>query len=762
LIGTPFFYILMFCALTLITWWISTRAKPPLWIPILGILHPNKPLLRFTLKIPPLFSFLCFNALLGVWVYLSLKPDLSQKTHIFGESSKKVHIFLDLSPSIGIHTDLPSWIGTLAQTYDSLPWAEKTISTSLSPQTVLSFPSKKLLLEHFKSNPPSWQRQGVQLGEATREFSGENLLILSDRDLYSWRDFQKNPKTKWVPPPSLIDLKPQSNLFLEDIQAFPEKNTWHIKIESSGQNPGFSGQLGSDNMTPWVLPQNQPSLFLQTYGMPKDKTIPILWELKTDPKDSLLEDNWVRVFWDQPDPRVLLVGETEGEEILEEPSYKLRQILESLGAQVNQTERPPTHSTQPIWMVFLSESPTCPTKSQGLESLWLFPKNQDFESLCRCGQVFLGRPQDLCQGLSDERDFQERMARNPGGNQVGGSLGESNGLAWSFDNRKLILFTRAPVPDGVRFSHGKVPFFLQELLQWQGYSGSTYSVDRVVRGESLLETAPDDMLPELWDPRDQPNQASFPKENGTEDRAKNIIFYLSLILLLEALGPLLLRFWPVALFFLVFSPPKTLGVTLPYYHPNQTPLSLMTLKKFVEDRTSVSLDEKTETLTSLEDPTRNQSGWLWISGTSQEESLKALQTLTPWIKRGGFLILEGDDDPPPFRESPWKEKAQWLEIPRDHELTKSFYLLETLPSCDPAQPKPWRGLFYDRRLTVLLLPKGFLQTLSLSAPCPGLLTQDMGFKAFTNILMAVFTTDYKKDQIHVQEIIKRLRKGGSP
>ena len=44
--------------------------------------------------------------------------------------------------------------------------------------------------------------------------------------------------------------------------------------------------------------------------------------------------------------------------------------------------------------------------------------------------------------------------------------------------------------------------------------------------------------------------------------------------------------------------------------------------------------------------------------------------------------------------------------------------------------------------------------------CPGEAkagSPEKGYRAFINLLMVALTTDYKKDQVHLPEILKRLR-----
>ena len=96
-------------------------------------------------------------------------------------------------------------------------------------------------------------------------------------------------------------------------------------------------------------------------------------------------------------------------------------------------------------------------------------------------------------------------------------------------------------------------------------------------------------------------------------------------------------------------------------------------------------------------------------------------------------------------------------MPPDHELMRSFHLIDSLPAC---QGQVWRGFHYDGRLAVLAIPFSFVDTLfdkrrpSACLPAEG---QERGVRTFIDLLMVALATDYKKDQSHLPEILKRLR-----
>ena len=66
----------------------------------------------------------------------------------------------------------------------------------------------------------------------------------------------------------------------------------------------------------------------------------------------------------------------------------------------------------------------------------------------------------------------------------------------------------------------------------------------------------------------------------------------------------------------------------------------------------------------------------------------------------------------------------------------------------------------DERMALLQVPVGLLEALSDGANptlCPPDIARDAGGRTMINIVMVILTTDYKRDQIHLPEILKRIR-----
>lgn len=192
------------------------------------------------------------------------------------------------------------------------------------------------------------------------------------------------------------------------------------------------------------------------------------------------------------------------------------------------------------------------------------------------------------------------------------------------------------------------------------------------------------------------------------------------------------------------------------------------LKKSVAGRTSLSINSDPILYESLTDRALSQP-WL-ITNLSAPEILtedgKLRDEIIQWIQRGGFLIAQSSE--PKFSierktqhlQRYASKKGKWITVPPDHELMRSFYLLDALPACDGER---WRAFIYDSRMAILSPPHSFFEVLSdegqsgKASLCQEALNAEKNNRVFVNILMVALATDYKKDQIHLPEILKRLR-----
>ncbi|RYZ59501.1 MAG: DUF4159 domain-containing protein [Proteobacteria bacterium] len=191
---------------------------------------------------------------------------------------------------------------------------------------------------------------------------------------------------------------------------------------------------------------------------------------------------------------------------------------------------------------------------------------------------------------------------------------------------------------------------------------------------------------------------------------------------------------------------------------SKTP-NLTTVKRDVSGRTSIELMEQVKQNSQLNADSLSEP-WLWVASPAIIESLSRSERaeLVSWLQRGGFLVVENYKNAGDFRNKIVEAmpQGQWKLIPPDHELMRSFHLLASLPQCGDIG---WEGFQFDQRLAVLLIPGDFIEALTAarSSTCFPNLTSEQASKIFINLMMVVLTTDYKKDQVHLPEILKRLR-----
>lgn len=157
--------------------------------------------------------------------------------------------------------------------------------------------------------------------------------------------------------------------------------------------------------------------------------------------------------------------------------------------------------------------------------------------------------------------------------------------------------------------------------------------------------------------------------------------------------------------------------------------------------------------------------WIWTHKLSDltDANGKFKIEIVNWIKKGGFLVIENVKDTGELNLaikdhfSHHSFTPEWKPIPPDHEIMRSFYLLDSLPQCSGGS---WQGFIFDDRLAILVIPFRFLESLSDNPSvqeCKSSLNREQMVRTFVNILMVAMATDYKKDQIHLPEILKRLR-----
>ena len=112
-----------------------------------------------------------------------------------------------------------------------------------------------------------------------------------------------------------------------------------------------------------------------------------------------------------------------------------------------------------------------------------------------------------------------------------------------------------------------------------------------------------------------------------------------------------------------------------------------------------------------------------------------------------------------------KSLGYWSYFSLDHPLRKSFFLIEKLPECDQHR---WYQYYYDNRTMIIVIPEGMLEAISdnpSGSKCYSFLdsssfltsSSQVIVRSMINLIMMLLTSDYKSDQIHLSEILKRMR-----
>ncbi len=445
----------------------------------------------------------------------------------------------------------------------------------------------------------------------------------------------------------------------------------------------------------------------------------------------------------------------------------------------------------------------------------------DYKELCRCySRLLLSTGANDAEppycANADARSQWVGLLPSLGAKQVGGDMGDATkSLAWQGHDQasglEVLAFTVPLTPSAATgINHAQMPILVKELLTWQGLleakggpgqgaawprledvvtklwdpahpaepsEGAKLRSTNVPLGESLLADADEAQLPPRWTSQMDLTDKQLPAKKDREDPlpwlklAAMIVVAITGFEGLVSLGLRLGRFVAkkpetVALLLvgLLGAYGKAFGkieFNLVGYDDNG--MSLATLSREVAHRTSIELEAKPNVFSHLNADALDEP-WLWVKDASEIVAKDA--TLRPdlvqWLKRGGFLIIEAPLPGPALAKLTEKllgDKSSegWLPLPPDHELMRSFYLLDALPGCNS---EIWRGFQYDGRLAILAVPYGFLATLKdhgVPPACANPPDQERSVRVFVNLIMVALATDYKKDQIHLPEILKRLR-----
>lgn len=475
-------------------------------------------------------------------------------------------------------------------------------------------------------------------------------------------------------------------------------------------------------------------------------------------------------------------------------------------------EQSPLEDSCPLSLANSLASARLQKREETFPILWLTPEvpNSSMKNLCMCFQKLVdekSNASDLCEQAHNPIAFNEIMKAS-GVLPLGGKASNlESALGWFKEEKeselKVAVFSIPLAPSRLlNMDHGRFPLLIKELLQWQGLiDANLFAIQslkewpRVVDisqlpewhdanlDETTLQTnvpipaseliyLSEGEMPPLWNEVQQVlhDDSRFLKEDYEPGFWLEFLFYaMGILIALEFLWNMRKRlrspipFASLVFLILVFahSSPVFAEISMSVLgSPYSKELDL--ILKEVPLRTSLEMEESVRNQDV--EPKELTEPWYWIRDRrfllDRKGALK--KEFRNWIKRGGFLIVQGVDlDFAKIMREAFEEESpesSWRAIPPDHELMRSFYLIDALPSCNR---KIWSGYVFDNRLAVLSIPFDFLSALeektdSLGA-CEEKLSSEFKIRIFINIIMAAMTTDYKRDQIHTREILKRLR-----
>jgi hypothetical protein len=452
------------------------------------------------------------------------------------------------------------------------------------------------------------------------------------------------------------------------------------------------------------------------------------------------------------------------------------------------------------------------------KSIWMAPAEvkNGYDNICQCLVRLIETEKNqydqktICSNL-DTRDKWIGVLTSLGAKQIGGDIESGMGaLAFRLQNVKdrlnIIAFTTALVPSiETSMTHATIPIVLHALLEnfengatgkrqhlgnlprlrdisllYAATSSATIEGDKgfsnVPIVESQLETIAQENLPPMWDSTEQQKKTALlgrKKTTETLPLLKLAIFIVLTCMLIESLGltaSLIKRgfnkmkylHWFVLLAAVLHQEAKA-AIVLNIVSPAPVSSKFDRIAREVVSRTSIDYAQDIKMFPAVNDELLTQP-WMWVEDvqTLTVPGGELRPAIVSWLKKGGFLIISYGGGKAPLEKltakllQNQKRENLWKVIPPDHELMRSFHLLDALPTCDNGS---WLGFHYDDRLAILAVPTHFLDSIAdtpRKTPCSSV-TFEQSVRIYINILMVALTTDYKNDQVHLPEILKRLR-----
>ena len=444
------------------------------------------------------------------------------------------------------------------------------------------------------------------------------------------------------------------------------------------------------------------------------------------------------------------------------------------------------------------------TPNSSLPIIWLMPKSQNvsYKNMCWCySKLIVGDQENkglptYCDEL-ETRDQYISVLQSLGAQQIGGTVSNTIGsFAWHRkrpeSGAEVLAFTVPLKPSKLTgVSYDMLPTLTKTFLQlsyvvdgdgknrkkgWPRYThiGDRLAEDKLLesnvpRGESSLTQIEDSAIPPKWQGTSG-NSLSLNQGVREEDDPRPwiemaywIIVGLAFLeggwLIIKAIRRNSLKSSLLVFCILIpFGDDLRAAVKVHLIGYPDGRYRGETLARDVSGRTSITLDPKISLSPDLKSNHLSEP-WLWVYDKNQLRlnDSKQKNLLERWIKRGGLLLVENERKQENLVNLLDLHGGKWQAIPPDHEVMRSFHLLDSLPKC---KGNVWMGYYYDDRIAVVASPYGFMQSLLdplKQDECAAKVGREQSTRIFINLLMVALATDYKKDQIHLPEILKRLR-----
>jgi hypothetical protein len=209
-------------------------------------------------------------------------------------------------------------------------------------------------------------------------------------------------------------------------------------------------------------------------------------------------------------------------------------------------------------------------------------------------------------------------------------------------------------------------------------------------------------------------------------------------------------------------------------------LGLEGLSEILRNRTSVEPADPVGLDLEKDEPRLYPMIYWPITSTQPALSPKAAASLDRYLRTGGIVFVDTRDqqmsfDKPANGNPDLKRLLAGIEtppliaMPPDHVLTKSFYLLSDMPGRWTGG-KLWieagSGRVNDGVTTIIIGSNDYAGAWAvdqrgrgLNPVTPGGETQrELAFRVGVNLVMHALTGNYKDDQVHIQDIMQRLRR----